>query len=95
MILLGVIHKVRTLRGGKGGPPKSVLACIGARGSFSCKRMYAIVVFLQFQMSYSDDQNCPFPSPRYSQRYKFDAEVLLGVLNRHFPIASCSSFLIR
>ena len=94
MILLGVIHKVGTLRGGKDGPPKSVLACIGARGSFSCKRIYAIVVFLQFQMNYSDDQNCPFPSPPYSQGYKFDAEVLLGVLNQHFPIALCSSFFI-
>ena len=46
---------------------------IGGRGSFSCKRMYAIVFFSQFhhkveikQMSNSDNQNCPFPSPPYS-----------------------------
>ena len=49
MILLGVIHIVRTLRGGKGGPAKSVLARIEGRGSFGCKRTYAIVFFSQFR----------------------------------------------
>ena len=38
MILLGVIHKLRPLRGGNGGPAKKVLAQIGGRESFSCKR---------------------------------------------------------
>ena len=34
MILLGVIHKARTLGGGKGGSAKSVLARIGGRREF-------------------------------------------------------------
>ena len=48
MILLGVIHKLRPLRGGNGGPAKKVLAQIGGRESFSCKRTYAIVFFRGF-----------------------------------------------
>ena len=66
MILLGVINKVRTLRRGKGGPPKSVLACIGGRGGFSCKRMYAIAFFFAVSLQSRNKANELFRQPKLS-----------------------------
>lgn len=43
---IGVIHKVSTLGGGKGGPAISVLARIGGDGRFSCRRTYAVIFFV-------------------------------------------------
>ena len=58
MILLGVIHKVLTLGGGKGGSTKNVLDRIagGGRGSSSFKPMYAMISFrrLKPQRQYQD-----------------------------------------
>ena len=69
----GVIHKVCTLGGGRGGPAKSVLARMRGR-RFSCRRTY-VIFFSQVRYkieikkgSYLDSHNYPFPSPLYSQK---------------------------
>ena len=44
-----VIHKVRTLRGGRGGPAKSVPSRMGERRGLICKRTYVIIFFSQIR----------------------------------------------
>ena len=64
-ILKWVIHKVRSLRRGKGGPAKSVVVRMGGKkGKFSCKHKCAVNVFRrlvtkqkQNKVSYSHSQN--------------------------------------
>ena len=43
-----VIHKVRTLEGGRDGPAKSVLTLMGERRRLICKRTYAITFLHRF-----------------------------------------------
>ena len=50
----------------KGGPPKSVLACIGGRGDFSCKRMYAIAFFFAVSLQSRNKANELFRQPKLS-----------------------------
>ena len=44
-----VIHKVCTLRGGRGGPAKSVPSRMGERRGLICKRTYVIIFFSQIR----------------------------------------------
>ena len=46
-----VIHKVRTLRGGRGGPAKSVLIRMGERRRLISKRTYTIFFFIDSQQN--------------------------------------------
>ena len=71
---IGVIHKVRTLRGREGGgPAKTLLARMGMEGvSFNCKRTYAIIFI---------------PDVLQNRNNLLEPRAILGVFIRHFPIA--------